>query len=98
MKKKFTVSLTTKSTGRNPLAPKPISELKPSYENVVDLRGEPTHVCICGSFVWNVKCSFEDYEMSFYYLDMECANCGSLATAPTPPAKPDYEKELDYLD
>jgi hypothetical protein len=27
---------------------------------------------------------FEDGEISLYMLDMECALCGTLATAPTP--------------
>jgi hypothetical protein len=27
---------------------------------------------------------FEDNEISLYMLDMECALCGNLATAPTP--------------
>jgi hypothetical protein len=26
---------------------------------------------------------FEDYEIALYLLEMECADCGSLATAPT---------------
>jgi hypothetical protein len=56
----------------------------PTYENAVDLRGTPTHICICGCSIWNLKASFEDYQISTYFLDMECANCGSLATAPTP--------------
>jgi hypothetical protein len=27
---------------------------------------------------------FDNYEIATYFLDMECAQCGSLATAPTP--------------
>lgn len=50
----------------------------------LDLRGTPTHVCVCGSRVWNLKVMFEDYEIGQYFLDMECTECGSLATAPTP--------------
>lgn len=52
--------------------------------NGIDFRGEPSHVCVCGSEIWNVKVVFEDHEIATYFLDMECANCGSLATAPTP--------------
>ena len=37
----------------------------------IDLRGLPTHVCICGSTMWNVKVMFEDYEIAMYLLDME---------------------------
>jgi hypothetical protein len=50
----------------------------------MDLRGTPTHACICGSVVWNIKAVFDNYEIATYFLDMECAECGSLATAPTP--------------
>lgn len=60
-----------------------------------DLRDKdsPTHICICGSRLWNVKCMFEDYEISFYFLDMECAVCGSKATAPTLADAPGYIRE-----
>lgn len=54
------------------------------YNNAMDLRGTPTHVCPCGSQVWMLKVTFIDYEISNYFLDMECFSCGSLATAPTP--------------
>lgn len=73
--------------------PKDIVDLKPySYDNAMDLRGTPTHACVCGCNVWNLKVMFEDSQISQYFLDMECANCGSLATAPTPI---DNRNELD---
>lgn len=50
----------------------------------MDLRGTPTHECICGSNVWRVGAIFQDFEISSYYLDMECMECGTYATAPTP--------------
>lgn len=50
----------------------------------MDLRGTPTHTCICGGEVFFLKVTFKDSEISQYLLDMQCANCGSLATAPTP--------------
>ena len=63
---------------------KPIAELKPSYDKAMDIRGNPTTVCICGSFVWNLKVVFsEDNTIGMYFLDMECADCGTQATAPT---------------
>ena len=62
-----------------------ILNLKPeNYDNAMDLRGSPTHVCPCGCNIFNVKVIFNDNEIATYFLDMECANCGSLATAPTP--------------
>ncbi len=50
----------------------------------MDLRGTPTHECICGSQVFYLKAVFNDYEIATYFLDMQCVECGSLATAPTP--------------
>lgn len=70
--------------------PIPISSLKPDYESSMDMRGEPTHVCACGSTLWNIKAMFEDYEISMYFTDMECALCGSWATAPTLVDSPGY--------
>lgn len=61
-----------------------LEELQHLEENALDLRGTPTHECVCGSRVWNLVVSFEDYEISNYLLEMECAQCGSWATAPTP--------------
>lgn len=49
-----------------------------------DLRGTPTHECLCGSNQFYVRASFENYELAQYFLDMQCVSCGSLATAPTP--------------
>jgi hypothetical protein len=65
--------------------PKDALSLKPAnYDSSIDLRGTPTHLCPCGSHIWNVKVVFEDYEIATYFLDMECVSCGSVATAPTP--------------
>lgn len=62
-----------------------IIHLRPqNYDHAMDVRGTPTHVCPCGCNIWNVKVIFDDFEIATYFLDMECANCGSLATAPTP--------------
>ena len=62
-----------------------ILDLRPeSYDKSIDLRGTPTHLCPCGSQLWNLKVIFEDFEIATYFLDMECVSCGSVATAPTP--------------
>lgn len=62
-----------------------INTLRPDdYSRAMDLRGTPTHVCPCGCNIWNVKVMFEENEIATYFLDMECAHCGSVATAPTP--------------
>ena len=63
-------------------------------ENIdMDFRGEPTHVCVCGSRVWNIQAMFEDYEIGMYFTEMECSLCGSKATAPTLLDKPGWVRE-----
>lgn len=61
-----------------------INNLRPDYSQAMDIRGVPTHACPCGCIIWNLKVVFESCEIATYFLDMECANCGTLATAPTP--------------
>jgi hypothetical protein len=52
--------------------------------NPIDLRGTPTHECICGCRAFFVKTIFDNYEIGTYFLDMQCVECGALLTAPTP--------------
>ena len=69
---------------------KPIRELKPDYTGTMDHVNEVHHICpVCESFVWNVKASFDDYELATYFLDMECSSCGTYAKAPTPLDRPE---------
>jgi hypothetical protein len=57
-----------------------------------DLRAlGPIHVCPCGSQVFNVMASFEDYELSWYFLDATCTNCGNLVVVPCPVDKFDSQ-------
>ena len=53
-------------------------------EQAMDLRGSPTHQCVCGSNQFYVRAVFDNYEIAQYFLDMQCASCGNLLTAPTP--------------
>jgi len=50
----------------------------------LDLRGTPTHACICGSRHFYIRAIFDNYEIATYFLDMQCTECGALLTAPTP--------------
>jgi ferredoxin-like protein FixX len=64
---------------------KHINDVKPDYTKALDVRGEPTMVCPCGCYVWNLKVSFdEEGVITTYFTDMECIECGTLATAPMP--------------
>lgn len=66
-----------------------IRQLKPDFSGSMDYENEVRHECgDCGSNIWNVKVSFEDYEIASYILQMECSVCGSYALAPTPLDKP----------
>lgn len=57
-----------------------------------DLRDlGPVHVCICGSQVFNVAASFDDFELSWYFLDATCFSCGALVRVPCEPDR--YEAQ-----
>jgi hypothetical protein len=53
---------------------------------MLDARGIPTAECpCCGSrLIKLLACFDDDYEVSAYLLDAECAECSTLITAPTP--------------
>lgn len=57
----------------------------------LDARGIPTHACpSCGHTFFRIVANFEDYEISFYGLEGECDECGTLVTIPTPVDAPDF--------
>ncbi len=50
-----------------------------------DLRSlGPTHSCSCGCTVFNIYAQFDDYNISWWALDGQCANCGNLVKVPCP--------------
>ena len=61
----------------------------------MDARGIPTCDCpSCGGSLFKALVSFdpETYMVGMYHLDIECHECGTLCTAPTPmdhPENPD---------
>ena len=66
---------------RLPTLRKKKRDLPPQFGT--DLRElGPIHVCPCGSQVFNVMVAFEDYEISWYFLDATCVNCNNLVTVP----------------
>ena len=71
----------------NPDRAKDVTEIKPkSLSGAIDLRDEnnPSSVCVCGSDLWIVYAKFDEGGMVAYFIDIQCASCGSMATAPTP--------------
>lgn len=59
----------------------------------MDLSDMVLHTCVCGSNLFRVVVSFEDYEIATYCTDMECLECQTRCKAPTPLDNPDYEGE-----
>ena len=54
------------------------------YSKSMDLRGEPTEICVCGCEIFVTLGGFVDGEIAFYFTDAECASCGSMVTLPAP--------------
>ena len=55
-----------------------------------DLRSlGPTHVCPCGCTIFHTMVQFDNYELSWWYLDGECANCGNQVKLPCPVDRPE---------
>lgn len=50
----------------------------------MDLGDTVIHQCPCGSNLFRLAVTFENYEIAAYSLDMECIECGTRAKAPTP--------------
>jgi hypothetical protein len=62
------------------------------YSKAMDLRETPIgDICVCGCEVFVMLGGFVDGEVAFYFLDGECASCGSMVTLPTPK---DYDANL----
>jgi len=63
---------------------------------MLDARGVPTAECpSCKNNVFKIRAAFdpEDYEIGMYFLDGECAKCGTLLTVPTPIDHPKIKGE-----
>ena len=61
----------------------------------LDARGIPTNECPnCANRLFTVQVSFDDdYNVGSYFLDAECAMCGTLLTAPTPLDHAEYDPQ-----
>jgi predicted RNA-binding Zn-ribbon protein involved in translation (DUF1610 family) len=52
---------------------------------VLDARGVPTHACPnCGHLIFRIKAMFDNNDISLWFVDGECDDCGTLLTVPTP--------------
>lgn len=61
------------------------------FDKSADLREMgPTTECVCGTNLWRILGAFDDEgDLSFYFLDIVCSSCGSVAKAPTPTKEDD---------
>jgi uncharacterized Zn finger protein len=54
---------------------------------MIDARGIPTCICPnCGGRLFKALISFDEetYTIGMYHIDIECYNCGTFCSAPTP--------------
>ena len=59
-------------------------------EFATDMRDlGPTHICPCGCTVFETLVSFENYEISWWFLDGKCLNCANLVKLPCPVDNPE---------
>jgi len=69
------------------------SRAKPA---IVNLRGIPSSVCLnFGHLVFQVGCMFEDNDISLWFTDAKCADCGALVTVPTPVDNNENNSDFD---
>lgn len=62
------------------------------YSKAMDLRDTPIgDICVCGCEVFVMLGGFLNGEVAFYFLDGECASCGSMVTLPIPKEEEDAD-------
>lgn len=62
------------------------------YSKAMDLRDTPIgDICVCGCEVFVMLGGFLNGEVAFYFLDGECASCGSMVTLPVPKEEEDAD-------
>ena len=67
--------------------------------DTIDQTGIPTHECFnCGSNLFNIVATFENYEIAMYMCEATCAMCNSELTAPTLPDHPFWNAETKEIE
>ena len=67
-----------------------IHDYKDTGQNL-DLSDTIVHVCICGSKMFRIVATFDNFEIAQYSTDGECLECGTRVKVPTPIDNPDYD-------
>lgn len=60
--------------------------------------GVPTHECFnCGSNIFTIQVTFDDYEIGLMWPEGTCVMCGSVVTTPAPWDHPYWDAELKEI-
>lgn len=65
----------------------------------INQLGIPTHECFnCGSNIFTINATFDNYEIAMYWDQGKCAMCDSPVTVPTLPDHPFWNPETKEID
>lgn len=64
----------------------------------IDQRGMVTHNCFnCGSNIFNIQVTFDDYELGLMFPEGTCTGCDSIVTLPAPWDHPNWDEETKEI-
>jgi hypothetical protein len=64
----------------------------------IDQKGMVTHTCFnCGSNIFNIQVTFDDYEMGLMWPEGTCTGCDSVITVPAPWDHPNWDEEVKEI-
>lgn len=64
----------------------------------IDQTGIVTHTCFnCGSNIFNIQVTFDDYELGLMFPEGTCTGCDSVVTIPAPWDHPNWDEETKEI-
>lgn len=64
----------------------------------IDQSGIMTHTCFnCGSNIFRIRVTFDDYEIGLMWPDGECIMCHSVVSVPVPWEHPNWDSEKKVI-